>query len=255
MARCERCNCFMMFKTPTGYCHNCSNIIEKGKPTFIKQNYSVGSYVYYGTYPQTADGNDSTPIEWLVLDYDAKNKKALLISRYGLDCKMYDSGHADNVTWETCTLRTWLNGTFLSKAFNKAEQELILNTDVDNSKSQCYGGWITSGGNDTQDKIFLLSYGEANKYLNVQFFRVSGANENIKSRVAATAYATAQGARTDSDYKTVEGAASGRWWLRSPGWLQDMIAEVDINGSLNNIYFFYIVTLVRPALWLDLSGI
>ena len=50
----------------------------------------VGSYISFGTYPQTESGNDATPIEWLVLDYDEDNNRALLLSRYGLDAKPYN---------------------------------------------------------------------------------------------------------------------------------------------------------------------
>lgn len=95
-----------------------------------------------------------TPIEWLVLARDGN--KALLISRYGLDAQKYNTINT-GVTWEKCTLRTWLNNAFYNKAFNSAEQTAILITNVDNSKNQCYSGWSTSGGNNTQDKVFLLS--------------------------------------------------------------------------------------------------
>lgn len=148
--------------------------------------FAVGNYVSFGTYPQTKAGNDATPIEWLVLARDGN--KALLISRYGLDAQPYNKDNT-SVTWETCTLRTWLNGMFYNKAFSSAEQAAILTTNVDNSKSQCYSGWNTSGGNNTQDKVFLLSYAEASKY-----FGVTYNSSNTKSRVAPTAYAIAQGA-------------------------------------------------------------
>ena len=122
--------------------------------------FAVGNYVTFGTYPQTKAGNDATPIEWLVLARDGN--KALLISRYGLDAQPYNIVYTD-VTWENCTLRTWLNWTFYNKAFSSAEQSAILTTNVDNSKKQCYSGYSTDGGNNTQDKVFLLSYAEANK--------------------------------------------------------------------------------------------
>lgn len=169
--------------------------------------FAVGNYVTFGTYPQTKAGNDATPIEWLVLARDGD--KALLISRYALDAQPYNKDYT-SVTWETCTLRTWLNGTFYNKAFSSAEQAAILTTNVDNSKNQCYSGWSTSGGNNTQDKVFLLSYAEANKYFGVTYDNSS----NTKSRVAPTAYAIAQGAWTDSFDKTADRADAGHWWLR-----------------------------------------
>ena len=204
----------------------------------------------FGTYPQTAEGNDSTPIEWLVLARDGN--KALLISRYGLDAQSYNS-ITDN-TWEKCWLRTWLNEIFLNEAFTAQEQEGILVTNVDNSASQGYSGWGTSGGNNTRDKVFLLSYAEANKYFGVQHFNVSGATHNMKSRISPTSYAKKQGAYTRSDYQTTDGTGTGFWWLRSQGPSQRIAAYVDHDGSL----YFYRVSdvsaVVRPALWVNLES-
>ena len=223
----------------------------EGKPLV---RVKVGDYITYGTYPQTAAGNDSTPIEWLVLEYDEKNNKALLISRYGLDCQPYNSRYI-SVTWETCSLRTWLNGTFLNKAFSKAEQGAILTTNVDNSSSQYCSEWFTDGGNNTQDKVFLLSCSEANKYFNVVYWEYSGAENNTKSRIAPTAYAIAQGAYTSSSYKTADGSASGWWWLRSPGSSSSSAAYVYSLGARYNSDVNDVNIAVRPAFWLDLSGI
>ena len=97
----------------------------------------TGGYVTYGQYPQTSSGTDSTPIEWLVLDHDAKNNRTLLISRYGLDAKPYNEKYTD-ITWEQCTLRTWLNETFINKAFSAEERSAIRLTKVDNSSGQGY---------------------------------------------------------------------------------------------------------------------
>ena len=210
--------------------------------------FAVGNYVSFGTYPQTKAGNDATPIEWLVLARDGD--KALLISRYGLDAQPYNTDYT-SVTWETCTLRTWLNGTFYIKAFSSAEQAAILTTNVDNSKNQCYSGWSTSGGNNTQDKVFLLSYAEANKYFGVPY----GNSSNTKSRVAQTAYAIAHGTWASSSNKTADGTDAGWWWLRSPGNYQDFAAVVDTDGSLRNITVNYVSGSVRPALWVNIEAL
>lgn len=208
--------------------------------------FTVGNYVTFGTYPQTKAGKDATPIEWLVLARDGD--KALLISRYGLDAQPYNKDHT-SVTWETCTLRTWLNGTFYNKAFSSAEQAAILTTNVDNSKNQCYSGWSTSSGNNTQDKVFLLSYAEANKYFGVTYDNSS----NTKSRVAPTAYAIAQGAWTSSSNKTTDSTYAGWWWLRSPGTYQDYAAIVYFVGSLDFNYVDSDSGSVRPALWVNIG--
>ncbi len=210
---------------------------------------TIGSYVEFGHYTQTNSMNDSTPIEWLVLDYDAANNRALLISRYGLDAKPYNEKWVD-ITWEKCTLRTWLNRDFLNAAFSQAEQSAILLTNVDNSKSQGYSKWSTNGGNNTQDRIFLLSYAEANKYLGVTYDN----SKNTKSRVSPTAYTLKQGAYTSSGNKTADGSAAGWWWLRSPGSRQGDAAYVLPDGSLLSRDVSYDYAVVRPALWINLES-
>lgn len=210
--------------------------------------FAVGNYVSFGTYPQTKAGNDATPIEWLVLARDGN--KALLISRYGLDAQRYNKD-TTSVTWETCTLRTWLNGTFYNKAFSSAEQAAILTTNVDNSKNQCYSGWSTNGWKNTQDKVFLLSYAEANKYFGVTYYNSS----NTKSRVAPTAYAIAHGAWTSSSDKTADSVNAGWWWLRSPGSDQRSAAYVFADGSLDDLSVGSDSASVRPALWVNIEAL
>ena len=99
------------------------------------------------------------------------------------------------------------------------------------------------------DHLFLLSYAEANKYLDV----TRGDGNNTKSRVVPTAYAKAQGAWTDNN-KTVDGEAAGWWWLRSPGLLQDGAASVRSDGSLYHGRVSSEFVIVRPAFWLNLES-
>lgn len=205
-----------------------------------------GRQITFGHYPQTANGNDNTSIEWLILARD--EQKILIVSKYGLDAQPYNKDYT-SVTWETCTLRKWLNGTFYNKAFSSAEQAAILTTNVDNSKSQCYSGWNTSGGNNTEDKVFLLSYAEANKYFGVTHDTTS----NTKSRVAPTAYAIAQGAYTYYSNKTADGTDAGRWWLRSHGFYQSSAAGVRTDGSLDYYRVDDDSDSLRPALWVNLN--
>ena len=208
---------------------------------------AIGDIITFGRYEQDNDlSNGAEAIEWIVLAREGDT--ALLLSKYGLDVKPYNEEHLD-ITWEDCTLRTWLNSDFLNAAFNADEQAQILLTDVDNSQSQCYSKWSTKGGNDTQDMVFLLSYAEANKYLGVTYDNSS----NTKSQVTPTAYAKANGAYTNIDYKTEEGTAAGWWWFRSPGRNQGNAASVSSDGSLYDHGVYYVNVVVRPAVVLRLS--
>lgn len=204
--------------------------------------------VTFGNYPQTASGTDSTPIEWLVLARDGD--KVLLLSRYGLDAQPYNTNDT-NVTWEKCTLRTWLNDTFYNKAFTTAEQKAIETTAVSNAKDQCYRGYRADGGNNTQDKVFLLSYAEANKYLGVTY----NDSSNTIARVQPTEYAIAQHAHTSGSYTTSDGKAVGYWWLRSPGDVQAYAAFVSTGGSLFDANVSFGSYCVRPAMWVKIEAV
>ena len=199
----------------------------------------IGDYIYFGTYEQdndTANGKES--IEWQVL---AKgDNKVLVISRYALDCKQYNTEY-ESVTWETCTLRTWLNGTFLNEAFSEAEQSMIQTTEVSADRNPAYS---TNPGNATKDKMFLLSINEANKYF---------ASKEAKMCIP-TAYAKANGAGTN-DWREVDGEAVCFWWLRSPGLDQISAAVVFYDGvGLWGIDVSSVGDCVRPAMWIDLDS-
>ena len=197
---------------------------------------SVGSTVTFGSYEQDNNSsNGKEDIEWIVLANDGN--KSLLISHYALDGQSYHSKD-ESVTWETCSLRPWLNGTFLNAAFSVDEQDAIQQTSVDNSKSQGNSRRSTNGGNNTTDQIFLLSYTEAEKYFDSNSDRIC----------KPTAYAKAKGAYTND-------SGSGEWWLRSPGSFQSYAAVVYAGGSLGGSSSVdYSCGLVRPAFWIDLES-
>ena len=215
---------------------------------------TVGNTVVFGRYEQDNDPTDGMEgIEWIVLDVDGE--KALLLSKYGLETVQYSSTY-EATTWETCTVRQWLNHEFMDTAFTEEEKAAILVTDVDNSPGQGYSEWHAPGGNNTQDQVFLLSYAEANKYLNVTYEN----RENIEARVIPTAYALAKGALTSEGFLTTEGTDAGRWWLRSPGHVPVRAAYVYRTGSLSDAhvtafnYRFGGRAVARPAFWLDLTA-
>ncbi len=208
----------------------------------------VGDYVFFGTYEQDNNtSNGKEDIEWLVLD--KKDGKALVISKYALDCQQYNTIYTD-ATWETCSLRKWLNGTFINEAFSEAEKSVIPTVAVSADKNPEYS---TNPGNATQDKVFLLSITEANQYFSSDSAR----------QCEATAYAEAQDAYVSSSN------VNCWWWLRSPGGNQVSAATVDHDGYVDDYgysvdYDGYVAgygysvgisnSAVRPALWIDLNS-
>lgn len=231
---------------------------EDEQPATIRETklepYMVpGNIITFGTYPQTKEGTDQTPIEWIVLDYDEANHKTLLISRYCLDTMKYDTSFS-SVTWEKCTLRSWLNDEFLNKAFSEKEQSAILTTEVDNSENQSFGELGLLWGNDTQDKIFLLSVADARFYFGARWWEEDD-GENTASRAAPTAYAIKQGAGVIDGCLTADGEPAWWWWLRSSGLSRNNAARVNYDGSLHDdsdadpAY-----GTVRPVLWLEMNA-
>jgi hypothetical protein len=166
----------------------------------------AGDTVPYGHYEQDNDpANGTEPIQWLVIEADRQKDSAWLISCEVLDCQPY---HAFNtrVDWCDSTVRAWLNHEFLNTAFTGEEQESIFVTEVDNSKAQANPG-RQIGSDNTQDKVFFLSYTE-----------VTQLTANVLTlKCFPTEYALAQGVRVYKGQYEMEGRNACRWWLRSPG--------------------------------------
>ena len=216
---------------------------EKLTETLGKAN--VGEYVTFGRYEQDNDkANGAEEIEWLVLD--KQDGKMLLLSKYGLDCKPFHEKN-ESVTWETCTLRKWLNAEFYNTAFNSTEQSCILETHVVTEDSK----WGRNPVNDTDDNIFVLSIQEVTTYYDP--------NPKIADptrRTQPTAYAEANGADAYRRQKESEYYGNGRWWLRTPGYTEVMTSYIDFAGWFDengiNVNVGNMIG-VRPAFWISIE--
>ena len=197
-----------------------------------KPEYKIGEAIEFGNYPQDKDGTEK-PIEWIVMKNEGN--QVLLLSKYVLDAKPYYE-EVEEVTWETSDIRQWLNNEFYTTAFNKAEKAKIQTSLIKNEDNSENG---TSGGNDTEDKVFLLSEKEAETLFS-----------NDEERIAkATEYAEKSGVYVNEEKAVL-------WWLRSPGCSRDYAAEVSYYGWINrsgcdvNSYDVG----VRPALHLNFQS-
>ena len=216
----------------------------------------IGDYVLFGAYEQDNNtSNGKEDIEWLVLD--KKDGKVLVISKYALEMQAYhddDYAKTPNITWETCSLREWLNDSFLNAAFSDAEKAMIPTVTVSADKNPDYS---TKPGNATQDKVFLLSATEVNKYFSSDSAR----------QCKATAYAETQGTYLEmvNMYDEYGKSFNGKcwWWLRSPGDNEYGAECVNDDGGVsghpadgfgNIVGNYYIYIGVRPALWIDLNS-
>lgn len=181
--------------------------------------------------------NEKDDIEWIVLDENIEENYMLVTSKYGLESKAYNTAY-ENVTWETSTLRKWLNEDFINEAFNAEEQSRIFGVELTNSGNAMYG---TNGGNDTVDRAFLFSAEELDFY--------SQFNPSLYSLMPTDAAIEHNAMMTGIDTCV--------WWLRTPGIYQSLAAYAyeygisagnDLVSAVNNER-----NVVRPVMMIELE--
>ena len=151
------------------------------------------------------------PIKWRVIK--CENGEALLLSDIVLDKQKYNK-RLKKVTWEKSTLRKWLNKKFMNRAFSSSEQEAIRTTKVINEDNYYYK---TDGGNDTLDKIYLLSLSEKDEEKETEEAKEYGFTDSYGMTIKYSNYADLD------DYQY--------WWLRTPGEKNISAAAVDMSGK------------------------
>lgn len=188
--------------------------------------------VYFGNYIQkdtngdgkVTDEDEKQPIKWRVLSVE-EDGTALLLADKLLDIQPFDKNRKND--WEACTLRTWLNSTFLNAAFTEAEQEAIAETELE-----------TESAATVTDNIYLLSLEE----------------------VSNPEYGFHPSSDCESNTRKAEGTDlsvfNNIWWLRTPikeehaSW----VCSIDSQGTNRTIVIGTENSLwIRPALRLKLS--
>lgn len=182
-----------------------------------------GSRVFFGSYEQDNNPmNGKEPILWRVLEVEKDT--VLLMSEYGLMCKFYHDFY-ENVTWESSSLRSWLNNNFLDTAFTRAEQKAIYDTPIKNSDNKKYG---STGGNKTIDKVFLLSKKEV---ISTAYGFMSGSKKKSKTRTLRITESALQEGHISKDKESIS------WWLRSPGITNQFAAYVLASGNVTDTHY------------------
>lgn len=228
--------------------------------SYYNWNYNYTTYHYF----------KYEPIKWRVLSVDGND--ALLLADVALDDQRYNL-NCKSVTWETSSIRSWLNGygasanepqtdysykNFLNVAFSPEEKNAIKTTNVVNDNNISYG---TTGGNTTSDKVFLLSESEvyhtdtAAKY---GFTKAYSIIHDEAKRSRCSTYAHAMGTCRYNTTSASDKKYNGNiwWWLRSPGYFSHYAAVVGsygwMDGAGDNVDDDS--GGVRPALHLNLSS-
>ena len=204
-----------------------------------------GDYIVFGRYEQ--DGNESNgpePIECVIVSEEGD--RTLIMSRYVLDCQQFNT-EFEAVTWENCSLRSWLNDDFFNAAFNETEQNQIITVILSNPDNVVQG---TEGGNDTEDRVFCLSVEEI--LANYEF----DSDQNISRSLIAEASQYASNQRL-----FVDNNGCAPWWLRTPagsGTGDELCAcYVTADGKAgwgaSTFYVSYAHNGVRPAIYISSS--
>ena len=152
-------------------------------------------------------------LEWRVLE--KTDGRALLIKDKAISDIPFQAG-SKACTWETSSVRNWLNSSFLDENFADSETDALLNTEVTAEDNPVYG---TDGGANTTDRVYLLSSSEAAKYHDILH-----------------------------DTETC-------WWLRTPGASEGAMNFVYPDKTVMNYGYDYTddTFTVKPVMWVDIS--
>lgn len=241
----------------------------KGEDATCHSSNVEGRYNWNGSY-KTYHYFKYELIKWRVLNRNGND--ALLLADVALDDQEYNT-NCEDVTWESSSIRSWLNGygasanqpktdysrkNFINSAFTSMQRNAIKTTNVVNNNNINYG---TAGGNNTSDKVFLLSESEVYNTDTAASYGFAKNEDTFdearRSRCSIYAYAMGTWRYYDTDAEHTKYNGNIWWWLRSPGYYSYCAAGVYNYGRVDwygkNDEDMYDEG-VRPALHLNLSS-
>lgn len=192
----------------------------------------VGDCITFGNYEQdNILENGKEPLEWIVLD--VQNNQAMLLSKYCIDTVIFYPKRVP-MYWGKSDLRAWMNGDFINETFTPDQKSLILTTTVTNENPHGMKG----AGDDTQDKIYLLSKSEV-----LNFF------PELSDRVAyPTEYAKSKDCTVDPE------TGSCRWWTRTTGARKMDVCGMRLDGRISSYGMQDVdwpTNTMRPVMWIQ----
>jgi hypothetical protein len=232
----------------------------------ITDRIGIDDLVYFGRYVPDGIKSRPEPVLWRIIDISGN--RALLLSELGLDgmkftnspvhsgfptdypriCRQreltgrsFDELYAEAkelrykesleyVHWECSDVREWLNGSFYTECFSENERDLITGTKL-----------MTDSGEEIEDKIFLLSRDEVEKYFPESYDRQLTISEFVKRKQKIS---SGKGILSMSD-----GLCD--WWLRSGG--ETGVNYVGYDGNIGCAIEQSDTNVIRPSLWVKIS--
>ena len=232
--------------------------------TVVLKDAKIGDIVQMGTYEQDGDAETEDPICWDVLDKDGD---AVLLISYDVIAYQRFSDSRKCVIWEDSEIRTWLNQEFYAEAFDEEEQASIRETTLENPSTVGFAAHVDPSGDvqvresrpDTKDKIFLLSWKEAEQYYgnrltdaSVLGRRPSRAVLQKRKAIFTDLIIEELPAMYPYSRHLPDGTERLSWMLRSTGMKDYTILVIGYEGKWDQDYPDS-YNGVRPAMWVNVG--
>ena len=232
--------------------------------TVVLKDAKIGDIVQMGTYEQDGDAETEDPICWDVLDKDGD---AVLLISYDVIAYQRFSDSRKCVIWEDSEIRTWLNQEFYAEAFDEEEQASIRETTLENPSTVGFAAHVDPSGDvqvresrpDTKDKIFLLSWKEAEQYYgnrltdaSVLGRRPSRAVLQKRKAIFTDLIIEELPAMYPYSRHLPDGTERLSWMLRSTGMKDYTIFVIGYEGKWDQDYPDS-YNGVRPAMWVNVG--
>ena len=232
--------------------------------TVVLKDAKIGDIVQMGTYEQDGDAETEDPICWDVLDKDGD---AVLLISYDVIAYQRFSDSRKCVIWEDSEIRTWLNQEFYAEAFDEEEQASIRETTLENPSTVGFAAHVDPSGDvqvresrpDTKDKIFLLSWKEAEQYYgnrltdaSVLGRRPSRAVLQKRKAIFTDLIIEELPAMYPYSRHLPDGTERLPWMLRSTGMKDYNILVIGYEGKWDQDYPDS-YNGVRPAMWVNVG--
>lgn len=232
--------------------------------TVVLKDAKIGDIVQMGTYEQDGDAETEDPICWDVLDKDGD---AVLLISHDVIAYQRFSDSAKCVIWEDSQIRSWLNQAFYAEAFDETEQASIRETTLENLSTAGFAAHVDPSGDvqvresrpDTKDKIFLLSWKEAEQYYgnrltdaSVLGRRPSRAVLQKRKAIFTDLIIEELPAMYPYSRHLPDGTERLPWMLRSTGMKDYTILVIGYEGKWDQDYPDS-YNGVRPAMWVNVG--
>ena len=232
--------------------------------TVTLKDAEIGDIVQMGTYEQDGDAETEDPICWDVLDKDGD---AVLLISHDVIAYQRFSDSRKCVIWEDSEIRTWLNQEFYAEAFVEEEQASIRETTLENLSTVGFAAHVDPSGDvqvresrpDTKDKIFLLSWKEAEQYYgnrltdaSVLGRRPSRAVLQKRKAIFTDLIIEELPAMYPYSRHLPDGTERLPWMLRSTGMKDYTILVIGYEGKWDQDYPDS-YNGVRPAMWVNVG--